>query len=65
MGKRPSLIVGRNRYMSAMERSHLIPGVDFVAPAECMDTCPNISDAVEASVMAMASSSCYCLHRLS
>jgi len=51
--------------MSAMERSHLIPGVDFVAPAECMDTCPNISDAVEASVMAMASSSCYCLHRLS
>jgi hypothetical protein len=40
-----------------MERHPLIPGVDFVAPAKCIDSCPNIGDAVEASVMAMAFSS--------
>ena len=45
--------------MADMERCKLIPGVDFVAPSECINAkeCAYINEALEAAVVCMAFSS--------
>lgn len=40
--------------MPTMEREPLLPGVDFVAPAECINSCPYKNDAIETAVATIA-----------